>query len=466
VLPLQNLSSDPNQEYFADGMTDALITDLAKIGSLKVISRTSTMRYKKTDKSLPEIARELNVDGIVEGTVQRSGDRVRITAQLIHGPSDKHLWADSYERDARDVLNLEQALARAIADEIQVRLTPTEKERLARPRFVNLQAMEAYVQGMTRLAKAEELAWVGGALQSYRQERETARNSFERAIALDPNYAPPYVGLAKYWFQIGSCPTEEEINKARRALERALQLDPVLAEAHLTLAEVLYHGVWNWSGAEPEFKRAIELNPSFAQARAEYADYLDAMGRLDEGMREFLQVMQLDPGHEWLPNSYYRRRQYDSAIELYENDIRRGVFGAYAHWDLAHAYEAAGRHEDASREWEETMRTFGHQQIADDMHRALNRGGYKSAYLAWAQGMERVEKTGFPVPKNVVAFVYGLVGDKDRAFAWLERGFAEHNGDLTDLNVDPIWDPLRDDPRFKDLVRRVGLPPFPNTTNN
>jgi TolB-like protein/DNA-binding winged helix-turn-helix (wHTH) protein/Tfp pilus assembly protein PilF len=465
VIPLQNLSNDPNQEYFADGMTDALITDLAQIGSLKVISRTSTMRYKKSDKTLPEIARELNVDGIVEGTVQRSGSRVRITAQLIHGLSDKHLWADSYERDVRDVLNLEQELARAIADEIQVRLSPIEKEMLTRPRPVNLQAMEAYVRGTTHLAKADKLTWISGALESSRQERETARNSFEQAITLDPHYAPAYVGLAKYWFEKID-PTEEEINKARRALGEAVQLDPAVAEAHLALAVVLYRHVWNWSEGEREFRRAIELNPSFAQARAEYADYLDAMGRLDEGMHEFLQVMQLDPGHEWLPNSYYRRRQYDRAIELYENDIRRGVFGAYAHWDLAHAYEAAGRHEQASREWEEMMRTFGHKGIADDMHRALNRGGYKSAYRAWAQGMERVEKTGFPVPKDTVAFAYGLAGDKDRAFAWLERAFAVRCTGLTDLNVDPIWDPLRDDPRFKDLVRRVGLPPFPNTTNN
>jgi tetratricopeptide (TPR) repeat protein len=375
------------------------------------------------------------------------------------------LWADSYERDVRDVLNLEQEFARAIADEIQVRLSPVEKEMLERPRPVNLQAMEAYVRGTTHLAKADELTWISGALESSRQERETARNSFEQAITLDPHYAPAYVGLAKYWFEKID-PTEEEINKARRALGKAVELDPALAEAHLALAEVLYHCVWNWSEGGREFRRAIELNPSFAQARAEYADYLDAMGRLDEGMHEFLEVMQLDPGHEWLPNSYYRRRQYDRAIELYENDIRRGIFGAYAHWDLAHAYEAAGRHEEASREWEEMMRTFGHKQIADDMHRALNQGGYKSSYRAWAQGMERADKTGFPAPKDVVAFAYGLADDKDRAFAWLERAFAERNGALTDLNVDPIWDPLRDDPRFKDLVRRVGLPPFPKTTNN
>jgi TolB-like protein/DNA-binding winged helix-turn-helix (wHTH) protein len=467
VLPLQNLSNDPNQENFADGMTDALITDLAQISSLKVISRTSTMRYKKSAKALPEIAQELNVDGIIEGTVQRFGDRVRVTAQLIHGPSDKHLWASSYERDGRDVLNLEQELATAIAEEIQVRLTPSEKERLTRPRLVNLQAMEAYVQGTTHLAKAQGLTWVSGALELRRQEQETARNSFEQAIALDPNYAPAYVGMAEYWFErFDLNPTDEETEKARRALGRAVELDPALAEAHLKLARLLFYRAWNWSGADKEFRRTIELNPNFAQARAEYADYLDAMGRLDEGMREFLQVMQLDPGHEWLPNSYYRRRQYDRAIEIYENDIRRGVFGAWAHWDLAHAYEATGRHEDASREWAEMMRVFGHKQIADDMHRAMTRGGYKAANVACAEGMERLEKTGVPIPTFFVAFLYGLVGDKDQAFAWLERAFAERNAALTDLNVDPIWDSLRDDPRFKDLVRRVGLPPFPNTSKN
>ena len=294
VLPLQNLSNDPSQEYFADGMTDALITDLAQIGSLKVISRTSTLRYKKSEKTLPEIARELNVDGIVEGTVQRSGDRVRITAQLIYGPSDKHLWANSYERDARNVLSMESEIAGAIANQIQANLTPEQEARLTNAQPLNLKAFEAYLQGNYHVTQARDLEYHSNQ-ETMQSELATARDFFQKAISEDPNYAPAYAGLAETWFSRSVAEGGPE--KEREALERALQLDPTLAEAHVALGELEHIRSWNWADSERELKRAIELNPNLANAHAEYASFLEDMGRFDEGMKEYLRAQELDPGH-------------------------------------------------------------------------------------------------------------------------------------------------------------------------
>jgi tetratricopeptide (TPR) repeat protein len=226
----------------------------------------------------------------------------------------------------------------------------------------------------------------------------------------------------------------------------------------LELAELLYHTEWNWSAAERELRRSINLNPSFAHAHAQYADYLDAMGRLDEGMREFQLVLSLDPGHEWVPNSYYRRKQYDRAIELYQNDIKRGIFGIYAHWDLGHGYEAAGRHDEAIREFAQMLRMLEYRDLADNMERVLARRGYKAAYREWGRAFERLDAKGLFVPPAFIAFVHGLSGENDRAFDFLEKAYKVRDGNLTDLNSDPIWDPIRADPRFRDLVRRVGLP--------
>jgi TolB-like protein/DNA-binding winged helix-turn-helix (wHTH) protein/Tfp pilus assembly protein PilF len=457
VLPLQNLSSDPNQEYFADGMTDALITDLAQIGSLKVISRTSTMRYKKSDKTLPEIARELNVDGIVEGTVQRSGDRVRITAQLIHGPSDKHLWADSYERDVRNVLSTEGEIAGAIADQIQAKLTPEQGARLASVRPVNLKAFEAYLQGNYHVRLARDVEYRNGQQETEQSELRTARDFFQKAISEDPNYAPAYVGLSQTWF--GRSITEGGPEKEREALQRALQLDPALAEGHFHLGYLEFLRFWNWSSSEREIKRAIELNPNLADAHAGYSDFLDSMGRFDEGMREYLRAQELDPGHYApQPNPFFTRRQFDKAIEMDRNDIARHAFGMYPHWDLAQNYEAKGMHDEAVKEWEIAMRMLGYEDIANAMHRGFMAGGYKGALKEWILGMEVAHAQGIDIPSFVLAEVYSYLGDRDHALGWLEIAYKERDPALQGLKVDPNWDNLRSDPRFQDLQRRMNFP--------
>jgi TolB-like protein/DNA-binding winged helix-turn-helix (wHTH) protein/tetratricopeptide (TPR) repeat protein len=456
VLPLQNLSGDSGQEYFADAMTEELITELSRISALNVISRTSVMPYKDSKKSLPEIARELHADAIVEGSILRSGDRVRVTAQLIYAPKDTNVWAQTYDRDLEDVLTLQSAVATAIANEVRVKLTTEEQSRLTKARRLNLRAMEAYLQGNRQLEIADPLEWTNGKQKLYLEAMNAAQISFEEAIRIDREYAPAYVGLAKsvQWDPL----SPDRIERARAALLQAIALDENLAEAHLELAELLYHRDWNWPAAEKELQRSIQLNASFAHAHAQYADYLDAMGRFDEGTREFQLVLALDPGHEWVPNTYYRRRQYDQAIELYQNDVKRGIFGLYAHWDLGHAYEAAGRHDEAVREFSEMMRLLDFQEGASEMEKALTKHGYRAAYHEWALTFERLDAHGVFVPPAFIAFVHGFTDEKDRAFAWLEEAYKVHDGNLTDLNSDPVWDPLRSDPRFTDLVKRVGLP--------
>ncbi len=457
VLPLTNLSNDPNQEYFADGMTDALITDLAQIGSLKVISRTSIMRYKKTDKRLPEIARELNVDGIVEGTVQRSGDRVRITAQLIHGPSDKHLWANSYERDARNVLFMESEIAGAIANQIQAKLTPEQEARLARVRPINLKAFEAYLQGNYHVTLARDVEYRNSQQETMQSELGVARDFFQKAISEDPNYAPAYVGLAETWFNRSVAEGGPE--KEREMLQKALQLDPALAEAHFALGYLEFLRFWNWAAAEREFKRALELNPNSADAHARYFDFLDSMGRFDEGMREYLRAQELDPGHyPPRPNPFFTRREFDKAIEMDRNDIERHAFGMYPHWDLAGEYEAKGMHDEAIREWEIALRLLGYEDMANAMHRGLMAGGYKGALKEWVGEMELARARGAQIPSFVLAFAYTYLGDRDHAFAWLEKAYEERDPALQGLKVDPSWDNLRSDPRFQDLLRRMNFP--------
>src|SRR5882672_6160355 len=345
VLPLQNLSSDPSQEYFADGMTDALITDLAQIGSLKVISRTSTMRYKKSDKSLPEIARELNVDGIVEGTVQRSGDRVRITAQLIHAPTDKHVWASGFERDARDVLTVEGDVAQAIALEIRASLTPQEQARLAQPRPVNLKAHEAYLRGWHEDDIGGTLANRQGMQQAAGEHLLRAVEYYEQAIREDPKFAQAYLGLANNGFP----------DRAETAARKALEIDDSLSDAHLILGEIKLVRDLDWRDAERELLRAIELNPNNAAAHQGYAYFLDAAGRLEVGMREYERAQELDPRNDHLAPALYSRRQFDRLIELERDAIARdpastSAASTVSHKTLMVAYARVGRYKESIEE--------------------------------------------------------------------------------------------------------------------
>jgi tetratricopeptide (TPR) repeat protein len=296
------------------------------------------------------------------------------------------------------------------------------------------------------------------------KELSVARELFETAIHDDPNYAQAYVGVARTWAEQGVAVGGPE--KAEAALRKAIELDPELAEAHEALATLDVLRLWRWNEAEQEYKRAIELNPNFAEAHARFAEYYDSMGRFDEGMKEFVVAQELDPGHNFQPNPFYRRRQYDRAVQIDQNEINRVAFSFWSHIDLAFDYDGAGRHEDAAREWEQVMRMLDYTEIADAMHRGLIRSGYRGSIEALVEGLEALDTNGGYVPSFYPAMMYATLGEKDRAFKWLERGYRDRDASYSALNVDPIWDPLRSDARFVDLTRRVGLPQTQSQKSN
>ena len=338
VLPLENLSGDPAQEYFADGMTEALISNLARIRALKVISRTSVMRYKGSHKSLPEIARELNVDAVIEGTVQRSGGRVRVTAQLIHAATDAHLWARDYERDLTDVLKLQSEVARAVADEIRIQVTAEERARLASARSVNPQAHEAYLLGRYHFSKGNEQGW------------KQAIEYFERAIQLAPDYAAAYAGLSDAWRQrgvFGAADFKEVESPARAAALKAIELDEQLAEAHISLANIKYLYDWDWAGAEQEFRRALELDPGSLDAHIDYGHLLMHLGRHDEAIREGQIAVQLDPLSSGTQSSLgrflYRARRYEEALPHLQRAVELEPRSVVANSRLGDVYAQTGQ---------------------------------------------------------------------------------------------------------------------------
>jgi TolB-like protein/DNA-binding winged helix-turn-helix (wHTH) protein/Tfp pilus assembly protein PilF len=460
VIPLANLSNDPNQEYFADGMTDALITDLAQIGSVKVISRTSSMQYKQTKKSLPEIASELNVDGIVEGTVQRAGDHVRITAQLIHGASDKHIWAKSYERDVRDVFALERDVTEDIARQVQARLTTPNQGAVAQFRQANPKALDPYLQGNFHLNRYGKGAGD--------EEKRKAAEYFQQAIDADPQFASAYNGLANahlglFW------PSKQDAQIANEAAERAVALDPNYSDAHLTLGAV-EERAWNWTGAEREYRRAVALNPMSAHAHGNLGTILDLTGRLDEGWREQQIAFELDPNNADLFNytlscGLELRGQYDRAIAIYQMFLKRDPDNGYTHLGIARDYLKKEMYKEAMPHLEQFWALFGFSDVSVKAHRALATSSYRGAILESAKALEHLMATHQAFGPVTTAEFYATVGDKERAFYWLEQAFALHDTDIasTDdplgwISEDQLLEPLRSDPRFKDLLRRMGLP--------
>jgi TolB-like protein/Tfp pilus assembly protein PilF len=451
VLPLENLSGDPEQEYFSDGMTEALIAELGKIRALRVISRQSVMRYKGTDKSMPQIAQELGVGAVIEGSVLHSEGRVRITAQLIGTGPERHLWANNYDRDLSDILILLSEVARAIAGEIQVTLTPEEETRLGSTRPVNPEAHEAYLKGRYYWNKRTE------------EDIKQAIAHFQRAIEINPAYALAYAGLADcYVVPTNPLPPREALPRAKAAATKALEIDNTLAEAHTSLAVVMMQYDWDWAGTEREFQRAIELNPNYATAHQWYAEYLAAMGRLDEAIAKVKRAEELDPLSLIISWNVGRilifARQYDQALEQGRKILELYPTSDWeAHDILALAYEQKGMYDEAIAEYEEAS-GFTEEEI-DEFRQAYAVGnmiGY------WQKRLDILERP--PKQEAVNLFlsipIYARVGEKDQAFEWLERAYQEQSLGwfVVDLKVDPMLDPLRDDPRYADLLRRMNFP--------
>jgi TolB-like protein/DNA-binding winged helix-turn-helix (wHTH) protein/Tfp pilus assembly protein PilF len=450
VLPLENLSGDPEQEYFADGMTDQLITELGQISALKVISRASVMRYKEIRKSVREIARDLNAEGVVQGSVLRAGGRVRITVQLTDVMTDTNLWGRSYERDLRDVLTLQEEVAAAIARQIRSRLTPREQTRLARARAVNPEAHEAYLKGLYFLNMWSE------------REIQKALGYFQQAIEIDPRYALGYVGIANSNLLLGvnvMLPPNETIPKAKAAALRALELDDTLGEAHTALAQAR-KSAWDWEGAEAEFQRAIELNPNDAMAHHWYSQLLTQSGRHEEAIAEAKLAAQLDP--IWmtplLGTALFMARRHDEAIPTLLRAADLNPNSMAAHYLLGEFYAGDGELEKALPELRKAVALGGTPFGFAGSGFAYARSGNKREAAKVLKQLGELSKKSY-VSDYLFALIYVGMREDDRAIEWLQKAYRQHDSWLPWVNVSPHFDPLRSDPRFQDLLRRMNFPP-------
>jgi TolB-like protein/DNA-binding winged helix-turn-helix (wHTH) protein/Tfp pilus assembly protein PilF len=453
VLPLENLTGDPNQEYFVDGMTDALITDLAQIRALRVISRTSVMQYKRSGKLLPQIARELKVDAVLEGSVVRSKDQVRIDAQLIQTANDQHLWAKSYQRELRDIVVMQNEIAHAVADEVRIQLTPQEQVRLAVSNPVNSNAYENYLKGQYYL-------------QRWASEGEAkASEYFQKATKEDPNYAPAYAGLALAYARQSflELPTRQVMPLAEQAARRALALDDSWAEAHEALAFIKYRFYWDWAGAEAEFNRALELSPNYAEGHREYAVFLRTANRYQESVAEAVRAKELDPKSDvvraGLGNAYLLARQYNLAIQVLRQAVAQYPEGPLAYVHLGLAYEQKGLGLEAISALEECVR-LSHRDptyLATLAHAYATFGRRQDAEKILAELQQRAKRQY--VSPSTIAEVWLGLGNKRQALAWLEKAYEDRAFQLVTINSFPSYDPVRSDPRFQSLVRRIGLDP-------
>jgi eukaryotic-like serine/threonine-protein kinase len=452
VLPFENRSGDPAQEYFADGMTDALIADLAQIAALRVISRTSAMRFKGIHPPLSEIARELRVDGVVEGSALRVGDRVRITVQLVDVASDRSLWAKSYERGLSDILALQSEVAHAIADEIRIQVTPDERARLRSKGAVNPAAHVAYLQG--------SFLWNRFTGESVKE----AIRRYEEALAIDPNYAAAYAGLADSYVMLANhhiLPPREGYSLGRKAAERGLSLDESLAELHTSLGWIHRLFDWDWPAAERESLRAVQLNPGYAFGRSRYALLLSGMGRHEEAIAEAQRAHELDPlnllTYTVVGDTLFYARRFDRSVVPYRKCLELDpTFGA-AHTDLARSLEHLGRADEAIEEFVRgTAGPDGRSRPSSGLAILYARAGRQDDARSTLESVQALAQKQFVSPYGIASY-YAVIGDNDRALDWLEKAYAERDGTLVWLKVHPRLDGLRGEPRFRDLLARMRL---------
>jgi TolB-like protein/DNA-binding winged helix-turn-helix (wHTH) protein len=461
VLPLENLSGDPEQEYFADGMTDQLITNLAMLKDVRVISRTSVMQYKRTKKSLPQIGRELQVDAVVEGSVVRSGDRVRVTAQLVDAATDRHLWAASYDRDLRDALLMQAEAARSITESIRSHLTVQQKGKLAKAHSVDPQAYDLYLRARSYSQQIEH------------SDIKKCIDNLQMSIQKDPLFADAYVALADCYslsYLVGVLTESDAAARERNAVTRALELDDAEAEAHALLCQ-LNTGDWNWGAADRECRRALELGPNLSAAHANYSDLLLFTGKPDESINEMRLAAELDPlsvraeaGIGW--QLVYARR-YDEAIQQFKKVLERDPNYPVAHTGLSRAYLLKGDYEASTDEvkWYFALVGFSQKEFEAmgaelrAAYRAEGPRGYWKKHLEWDQKdiWNKKAGSGPSVPAFVLAFDYANLGETDRAFSYLQESLRQHEQELPAINMDPRFDPLRSDPRFGQLLTQVGL---------
>jgi TolB-like protein len=453
VLPLENLSGNPDEEYFADGLTEASIINLAKISALRVISRTTVMQYKRAYKPLPQIARELQVDGIVEGTVLRSGNRVRISAQLIDARTNSHVWAEIYERDLKDILALHSDLARAIAGQVRIALTPAEQSKLGRGRPVNPEAYEDYLKGRYHWNRRSA------------DDLKKAMEYFQRAIDKQPNYAPAHTGLADcagiagFW---SFAAPEQGCGKSKTAALRSLAIEET-AEAHASLAWAIMHYDWDLTAAEQEFQRAIEQDPLYATAHQWYGHCLVCMGRFDEAYRELRLAIQLEPLSLPIRTSYagasWLGRQWEQSIEQSKKILDLDPGFILGRWALARHYDAIGMAELAIASAQEAVEVSRGTLLffIADLGHAYASAGKKEEALGILHRLTETRKQRYVDP-YLIAYIYAALGEKESAFEYLDHAIKVRAAWVCYLAMDPWFEALRDDPRFEALLQRAGLP--------
>jgi TolB-like protein/Flp pilus assembly protein TadD len=451
VLPLENLSGDVSQDYFSDGMTDALITELGQIGGLRVISRTSVMTYKGAHRSLPEIAHDLSVDAVVEGAVLRSGDRVRITAQLIQAADDKHLWAQSYDGDLRDTLALQKQVAREIAGEIRIELTPHEQAVLKNEPRVNPEAYEAYLKG--------RYFWNKRTAEGLKQ----AINYFQQAVEKDPDYAAAYVGLTDSYalagdWKYGVLAPKEAYPKAKAAATKAIALNSNLGEAHISLAWCLDGFDWDWKSAGREFTRGIELAPGYATGHHWYGWHLAALGRHGEAIAELKKAANIDPlslviGTD-LAEELLIAHRFDEAISQSRKTMNLDPFFALTHYVLGEVFVQKRMYNEAIAEFQKAIELSpGSAAYTAHLAYAYVISGTRDKAVTLLNDLKN--RSHDAVSNPCIALVYVGLGEKDQAMVWLKKAYAERFN--PGVLMRPAFDPMRPDPRFQDLLRRIGL---------
>ncbi len=453
VLPFQNLTGDPDQEYFSDGLTEEMITQLGRLhpDRLSVIARTSSSRYKKREAPINQIGRELGVDYIMEGSARREGNRIRISATLIQVRDQTQRWSDSFERELSGILSLQNDVARGVASSLALTLLPHEQSRLAAARPVNAEAYEAYLKG---LAFQDNLT---------PSNMANALKYFELARDKDPEYASAYAGIAGVWIarqQTGNAVRSEAEPRLKAAIKKALQLDDTLADAHLRLAEQYAWTDWNWSAADREFRRAIELNPNQALTRSTYADFLTIMKRPDEAIAQIKRAMELDPVSTQTQAFYGRvlmfTRRYDESITQYRATLKGTPDQQVAIGNIRVVLHVSGRYDEAlaaDRAWAAANKNRGGSDVAEALARGYEEAGYQGAMRRAAEVVARRNTDPF-----LVAQFYVRAGEKELALDWLEKGFQSHATNVAYLNVNPLWDLVRDHPRFKALIREMNPP--------